>query len=68
MKSEMQNDQTSKNHHIFEGDQHERHQTQQNYSEKTIDQKDLKTYTINILRKPKGNYIHETKQALKKNN
>lgn len=36
MKSEMQNDQTSKNHHIFEGNQHERYQTQQNYSEKTI--------------------------------
>lgn len=33
-----------------------------------IEQKDLKTYTINILRKPKGNYIYETKQALKKNN
>lgn len=33
-----------------------------------LEQKDSKTYTINILRKPKGNYIHETKQALKKNN
>lgn len=32
-----------------------------------IEQKRLKDI-YNILRKPKGNYIHETKQALKKNN
>lgn len=67
----MQNDQTSKNRHIFEGNQHERKTSNSTklIPEKTINRtKRHKTYTINILRKPKGNYIHETKQALKKNN